>query len=213
MKNLIIISAGAFGREVYYAAKQSIGHGSHWKIKGFIDSSLDRLSEFSKFHPEGIIGTISDYIPQNDDVFICAIADKDLKVQFTEQIKNRGGEFINIIHGTAVFLDNVALGEGIYIGPNCVISCHASIGNHTSLVANVAVGHDVKIGNFCQLNSFSHLAGLSSIGDKCVMNPLSVLLPKVSVSNDCVIGVSSVVVRSVKTSNQSLFGNPAMPIL
>lgn len=213
MKNLVIINAGSFGRELYYIAKQSAGFGVDWIIKGFIDSSLNRLGEFAKFHPEGILSTINEYQVQADDVFICAIADTKLKAEFTQKIEEQGGKFINIIHRSAIILDEVQLGKGIIIGPACMVSCHAVIGDHSSLVANVAVGHDVKIGKYCQLNSFSHLGGFSIISDCCTMHPLSLLLPKVRLANDCVVGANSSVVRSVDIPKQTLFGNPAKSIL
>ena len=39
MKQLIIIGAGGFGRETYCTAKESIGYGEEYVIKGFLDDT------------------------------------------------------------------------------------------------------------------------------------------------------------------------------
>ena len=42
-KDLIIISAGKFGRETYAWAAQAIAHGEPWQIKGFLDGRKNAL--------------------------------------------------------------------------------------------------------------------------------------------------------------------------
>ena len=41
MKNLILICAGGFGREIAAWAPNCIGYNKDWKIKGFIDSDVN----------------------------------------------------------------------------------------------------------------------------------------------------------------------------
>jgi hypothetical protein len=43
MKQLIIIGARGFGREVYSLAKRSIGYNEDFVMKGFLDDKLDAL--------------------------------------------------------------------------------------------------------------------------------------------------------------------------
>ena len=50
MKNLLIISASAFGRDICYWAQQSIGFGKDWKIKGFLDSRNDILNKYDTYN-------------------------------------------------------------------------------------------------------------------------------------------------------------------
>ena len=62
MKDLIIVCAGGFGREVYYMAKQ-IGK---WNIKGFIDDNIHALDGVNIALP--IIGTIKNWVPSENEV-------------------------------------------------------------------------------------------------------------------------------------------------
>ena len=71
MKNLIIIGAGGMGRTVYSNALESIGYGKVFVVKGFIDDNQQALDGFHNYPP--VIGSIRDYQPQEDDVFVSSI--------------------------------------------------------------------------------------------------------------------------------------------
>ena len=51
MKNLIIIGAGGFAREVYWNAQKTEGFNSDWKIKGFLDGDVKLSDEDYKKLP------------------------------------------------------------------------------------------------------------------------------------------------------------------
>ena len=68
MNNLIIIGAGGMGRTLYDNALESVGYGEVFVVKGFIDDNLAALDGYPDYPP--VIGTIKDYIPQENDVFV-----------------------------------------------------------------------------------------------------------------------------------------------
>ena len=68
MKQLIIIGAGGMGRVMYDMARESVGHQTEYDIKGYIDDNIHSLDTFTGYPP--ILGTISEYQPQEDDLFI-----------------------------------------------------------------------------------------------------------------------------------------------
>ena len=71
MKNLIIIYAGGMGRTLYSNAIECMGYGDTFVVKGFIDDNLKALEGFPNYPP--ILGTIKDYKPQPEDVFVSSI--------------------------------------------------------------------------------------------------------------------------------------------
>ena len=71
MKELIIIAAGGMGRTLYDMARESIGYGTDFVIKGFIDDNLHALDGFLNYPP--LVDRISSYVPQENDVFVCSI--------------------------------------------------------------------------------------------------------------------------------------------
>jgi len=206
MKNLIIIGAGGFGREVYNLAKRCNGYNTDFVIKGFLDDKTDALSGFN--YPVKIISSINGYKPEKDDVFVCAMGDMQWKMKCSNTILDKGGEFFNLVHPSTIVMDNVSLGKGLIIMPNVLISNDSTIGNYVTIQAFTAIGHDCKIGDFGQLNSYSFMGGACELEKSVTLNPQSVLLPKIKVGEYAVVGAGSVVIKNVKPQT-TVFGNPA----
>ena len=91
MKNLIIIGAGGMGRTFYSNALESVGYGETFVVKGFIDDNTDALDGFPNYPP--LIGTICDYQPQEDDVFVSSIGGESRRTCMEEIIHRGGGVY------------------------------------------------------------------------------------------------------------------------
>lgn len=209
MKNLLIIGARGYGREVYNWTMDCIHAGLDVKIKGFLDDKKDALNDFDNY-PD-IISSVEDYEIQPDDVFICALGDVSYRRYYTELIAKKGGRFITIVHPTASISQNVEIGEGCIIGRFVAISCDIKIGSHTSVSAQSVIGHDVVIGNFCNIGVLCILAGGVMLDDNVTLYPQANIIPHKKVGNGAVVGVGSVVLRNVKEGT-TVFGNPAKKI-
>ena len=106
MKNLIIIGARGYGREIFHFAKESIGYGTDFIIKGFLDDNSDALDGYDGYPP--ILDSVEDYGIEEDDVFTCALGDVNYKRKYVNLILSKGGEFINIIQSKERLLSNVS---------------------------------------------------------------------------------------------------------
>ena len=49
MKHLIIIGAGGMGRTMYDMARESVGYGIEYDIRGFIDDNTFALDNFENY--------------------------------------------------------------------------------------------------------------------------------------------------------------------
>ena len=152
MKQILIIGARGFGREICDSFKEMHGFAKDFLIKGFLDDKKDALSGFSGY-PE-IISSVEDYIIMEDDVFFCALGDPFYRKKYTEIILSKGGVFINCISPLAHFRSNVKLGIGIYIGPFSNLSSDTKVGNFSMIQAYCNMGHDASVGEFCEVESF-----------------------------------------------------------
>src|SRR2546430_1689631 len=114
-KNLIIVGAGEFGREVFTWAHQATRAGAPWTIKGFLDDRPDALERFKYNVP--ILGSANAYPIDSDDQFLIAMGGPDTKAGCSETLARRGACFATLIHPTAVIGHNVTIGEGSIIGP------------------------------------------------------------------------------------------------
>lgn len=206
MKNLLIIGARGWGREIYNMLPDCIGYGTEFVVKGFLDDKADALDGMSGY--PSIIDSVEHYEPQPDDVFTCALGDAHWKKHYAEIILNKRGKFINIIHKTAKVGRNTILGTGCIIADNVGISCDIKIEDFVTFQSFSSVGHDARIGSFSHLGVRSFLGGYSSLGTTTTIQTNSIILPHVRVGDYCIVGAGAVVIKKVK-DRITVYGNPA----
>lgn len=206
MKNLLIIGARGWGREIFNMIPECLGYGKEFEVKGFLDDKADALNGMSGYPP--IIDSVENYEIQEDDVFICALGDAHWKKYYAEIIMNKGGKFINIIHNTASIGRNTQIGLGCIITDNVGISCDITIGDFVTFQSYTIIGHDARIGNYCHLGCRSFMGGYSVLGDTTTIQTNSIVLPHVKIGNNCMVGAGSVVIKKVK-DDTTVYGNPA----
>lgn len=209
MKQLVIIGAGGMGRTMYDMARESHGYMEEFGIKGFIDDNLDALAGFVNYPP--ILGTIKEYSPEFDDIFVCSIGGSFRK-QCIESIISHGGQFLTLIHKTARIGTNVSLGVGNMIGAFTTIAADAKIGNYNFIQSYTIVGHDVTIGDWNRIDSHVMCIGGIKIGNENMIHTSAVLNHGVVVMDNAHIGACSFVTRNVD-SGTTVFGNPARRLM
>ena len=209
MKNLIIIGAGGMGRCVYCIAENSIGYGTEFTIKGFLDDNLKALDGFKGYEP--VLSGITDYQPKEDDVFVCSIGEVATKVNICEALKKKGGKFITLVHTNAVIGKNSRIGEGTIIDEGVHIDPDVNIGTDCLLQAQAIIGHDSVIGNYARIDTQCSLVGGTIVKDRATIYTHAMISHNVTVGEDAVVGACSFVIKSVKPGI-SVFGVPAKPI-
>ena len=209
MKNLIIIGAGGMGRTVYSNALESVGYGTEFVVKGFIDDNLKALDGFPNYPP--VIDTIRDYQPQEDDLFVSAMGGASRK-PCMEEIIRRGGEFLSLIHQTARLLTNVKLGKGNFIGAYTVIGNDAVVGDYNMIQSYTIIGHDAKVGNYNRIDTHVTCVGGVVIEDDVNIHTSAVISHNVVVETGARVGDLSFVIKKVKAGT-TVMGNPAKKLM
>lgn len=209
MKKLLIIGASLWGREVYDIAKACIDAGSEMEIKGFLDDRNGLLNNFKNYPP--IIGSVESYEIQKDDVFICGISEVDYKKKYTDIILAKGGEFISLIHPTAILGNNAVIGKGCILGAYSNVSCDTLVGDFVTISIRAGMGHDSTIGDYTHIGGNCSISGLVSIGKFVTMHPGCIVVPHRKIGDYSIIGTGSVVLGNVK-ANTTVFGNPAKKV-
>lgn len=208
MKELIIIGAGGMGRTLYSNALECIGYDKTFVVKGFIDDNLNALDSFENYPP--IVGRISDYIPQTNDVFVSSIGGVSRK-SCMEEIISRGGEFMELIHKTARIYANAKLGKGNFIGAYSVIGNDVIIGDYNMIQSYTVIGHDAVIGNWNRIDTHVTCVGGIRIEDEVNVHTSAVISHNVTLGAGAHVGALSFVIRSVKPGT-TVMGNPAKKI-
>lgn len=208
MKKIIIVGAGGFGRMIY-SWIPDFYKDEGWEILGFIDDKLDAMDNYDYSTP--VIETIENYYPEEDHVLAMAIADPKSKLYIAELLEQRGAEFINLVHPTAIIGENVQIGRGTIISPNATFTCDIKMGDFVIVNIGVTIGHDVIIGDGCTFSSHVDITGNTNLGRGVFLGSHSVVTPNVKIGAFAKIGAGSVVFTRVKPET-TVFGNPAKRI-
>lgn len=190
MYDIIILGAGGMGRETCEVAEDAFANNPDYQIKGFLSDVLDVLDGFEDYPP--LLGTIKDYEIQPNDRFILAIGDVEGRRKVAENILERGGEFVNLIHPMAKVDKRVELGRGVIIFPFCHVGANAKLGDFTLLNLHATIGHDVILGQFSELAPFSVLGGATVTGEECYFGMHASVAQKVKLGTRVVISQGSV---------------------
>ncbi len=209
MKKLLIIGARGWGREVYDIAKACMNAGAGFTMKGFLDDKADALNGFRNYPP--IIGPVETYEIKKDDIFICALGDVKYKKQYADIIQAKGGEFISLVHPTAIIGTNAQIGKGCVVGAYANLSSDTTIGDFVTISIRAGMGHDSTIGNYSHIGGNCCISGFVTIGEFVTMHPGCMMVPHRRIGDNAIIGTGSVVLSNVK-ANTTVFGNPAKKI-
>lgn len=213
MKNLLIVGTGGFSREVYWHAQHSIGYGTEFVIKGFLEGNMPvkSESEYKKF-PMPVLNNVINYDIVDGDVFVIAIgANVKLKHELADIIEKKGGQFINLIHKTALVAPNAVLGTDVILCPYTIITCDTMIGNHVMFNLYSSLGHDSIVGDYSSLMCYVDIAGDVQLGTHTFWGNCSLAIPGSRVGNYVTVGAGAVILKNV-VDNQTVVGVPAKAV-
>ena len=206
MKNLVIIGAGGFGREMFATAREAVGYGETFTVKGFLDGNPSALDGFSGY-PE-IIGTPETYQIEENDVFITALGRIAARRRCAAMIEERGGRFISVIHRSASIGPNVTVGDGSLVAHNVVLTADIKVGRHSCVFHGTVIGHDTVLEDFTHVYSLVSVGGGVRIAEGASVFPGARIVPRVEIGAGATVGIGSAVVRGVPPG-VTVFGVPA----
>ena len=207
MKQLVIIGAGGFGREVLAWARAG---AINYAIKGFLDDNPAAASD-SRLRAQ-CLGALESYSPSKNDVFLCAVGTPALRQSITERIKGCGGKFITLVHPTAIVTEGAQLSDGVIICPNALVSVDARIGEGAVVYYHSSVDHDAIIGPWTQISGHCDVTGGASLGQGVFLGSHATVLPRIRVGDYAIVGAGAVVTCDVE-ARATVVGVPARPHL
>lgn len=211
LKNLLIVGTGDFAREVYWHAQNSIGYGEDYMIKGFLEGNIPLQKESYKMLPLPVFENVSNYVIQEGDVFVIAIANTSAKAAIAEILEAKNAQFINIVHKTAMVADDAKIGKDIILCQFTTVSSNVEIRDHVMLNAYTSLGHDAVLGKYSSCMGHVDITGHVVVGEGTYWGSGSRALPSSKIGDYAKVGAGSVVLRKVK-AGQTVFGVPAVSI-
>ncbi len=211
MKNLVIIGAGAFARELFYHAQGSLGYGKTWRVKGFIDGNVPIGEEEGRLLPMPILGDVFSYAPAADDVFACAVGTPEPRRKLVEIMRDKGANFLTLIHNTVIVQERAKIGQGAILCPYVTVNDLAVVGDFAFINMKSTLGHDAEIGEYSCVMAQVFFGGGAKVGKGTFFGSGANILPHAKVEDGAFVGAGSVVLKRVR-ANTKVFGNPAMVI-
>jgi len=208
-KNIAIIGAGGFGREIEsWFSKSNLK--DNYNLVGYLDDNPLSLVGFNS--DLKIIGGISlDNFKEVGNVII-AISNKEVKQKIVETYEKEGGfNILQFSHVTAIRSKFSKVGLGFIATPNTIVSCNTDIGKGVFINSGTQIGHDVTIGDYVSIMASVNIGGGAKIGNNVFIGTGSVILPGVKVADNVRIGAGAVILRNIRKEG-TYFGNPAKKI-
>lgn len=209
-KNLYLIGASNFGRELESWLELIPAEERNWNLAGYLHSYTgdSPLKDYPTKYE--ILGDWETFPLTKNDYCLITVADCLWKEKIYTHLKDKTTFFTYVAPNVVIGKFN-EIGEGSIICPNCVITTNVKLGKCTILNIGTQIGHDVEIGDFSSLMANVDLGGNVKVGSKVFIGTKATVIPKISIEQNCTIGAGSVVIKKVK-SGTTVFGNPAKVI-
>lgn len=211
-KNIVVIGAGGFGREVMDVIVACNQHGrSASKPLGFI------------VDPEyGVPGALVNGLPilggfdwleknANKVSVICGVGDSHRRFRLINRAKEINCTFSSVIHPSAILTQWVRIGEGTVITAGTILTNQIQIGNHVHINLDCTIGHDVVLRDFATLAPGVHVSGNVILDEGCYIGTGVNILEKLHVGAWSVIGAGSTIIKDVP-ANTTVVGVPGSVI-
>lgn len=204
-RNLYIVGAGDFGREMESLLELIPRNQRDWEIAGYLDDNLNALNGLSSDYK--VLNTIDNHQFSASDLAVLTIVEPKTKEKIYANLKNKVKFYTYVFPNVTVFKYS-QFGEGTIIATNCVISNNVTIGKCVIINEGSQIGHDTIIGDFSSLMSSVDIGGCCHLGLRVYCGTGAVIIPGRKIGDNARIGAGSVVIHNIK-ENSSVFGNPA----
>ncbi|WP_253197388.1 acetyltransferase [Clostridium algidicarnis] len=208
IKDIVIIGAGGFGREVAWLIEDINKLNNQWNILGFVDDN-ETIQE-TVINGYKVVGNI-EWLKEQELYVISAIGDPIIKKKIMDRISGSKNVYPVLIHPSVIYSDEVIFGEGSIICAGNIITVNIDIGKHVIINIDCTIGHDAILGDYTTVLPGVNVSGLVKIEECVSIGTGTAIIQGVSVGKNTVIGAGSVVVKDLP-ENCTAVGAPAKPI-
>lgn len=208
MKDLYIIGAGGFGREVAWLVRRINAIKPTWNLLGFVDDAVEKQGGEEDGYP--VLGSIQSLQTVAKDTYVvCAVGSAKVRRDIIDKVKT----FENILFATlidpdAVISDRVKIGKGNIICAGTIVTVDVSIGEHVIVNLDCTIGHDCKIHNFVTVYPSVNLSGMTEVGKQTEIGTGAQVIQGIKICENVIVGAGAVVVKSIGESG-TYVGVPA----
>lgn len=195
MKDLYIIGAGGFGREVAWLVERINATNNTWEIKGFLDDNEKIWDSIIDDYP--VLGGIS-YLANCEDAYVvCAVGNAKIRKKIIEKLSGLDIRFATLIDPSVIMSRRVKIGEGTIICAGTIITVDVTIGNHVIINLDCTLGHDDIISDYVTMYPSVNVSGCCNIGECVELGTGMQIIQGLSVVKGTIVGASGCVVKNI----------------
>lgn len=211
LKDLYIIGAGGFGREVAWLVERINHVKPEWNIKGFID---DNESVHGEQEGGYLILGGCDYLAHlSDPVWVvCAIGAARTRKKIVEKLNSVPNvSFATLIDPSVMKSERVSVQEGSIICAGTILTVDIAVGKHVIINLDCTIGHDDVIHDFVTIYPSVNVSGNVVVGECAELGTGMQVIQGKIIGRESIIGAGAVVVRDIPDKCTAV-GSPAKPI-
>jgi sugar O-acyltransferase (sialic acid O-acetyltransferase NeuD family) len=210
MKDIVIIGAGGFGREVKTIIDTLNKDHKVYNFLGYYDDGIEKGKIINGFP---VLGTLEELKNSKTTLsVVLGIGDPVVKSKIVASLNTNLLNFPSIIHPSVLISDDeVTIGDGCVICAGTIITCNIKIGNFVTLNLMCTVGHDTTINDFSSFMPSVNISGEVLIDAKVYVGTGAKIINQLTIGKNTIVGAGAVVSRSLP-DNCTAVGIPAKPI-
>lgn len=210
-KDLIIVGASGFGREVAWLVERINRVRPTWNLLGFADDNDDKQG--TVINGYRVLGKTDDLVKRNNAYYVCAVGASTVREAIVCKMinKNPNIKFGTLIDPTVLLSDTVTIGEGTVICAQTILTVNIDIGKHVIINLDCTIGHDAILSDFATLYPSVNVSGNVKIGCCSELGTGLQIIQGATIGNHSIVGAGSVVIKDIP-DNCTAIGNYAKPI-
>lgn len=193
MLDVIIVGAGALGREVMEIAEAAYAGSAEYRLKGFLSDQPDDLEGFDIEYP--ILGPIHGYEVQPQDRFLMAVGSIRGKKQVAEYMMGQGAEFLTLISPQAIVSRLAVVGKGVVVYPFAFLGSHVQVGDFCLVNLYGTCGHDAVIGEYAEICPYAVVGGWCQVGRESMLAMHTVIASRRNIGANVKVSAGSTVLK------------------
>lgn len=210
MKQIVIIGAGGFGREVQWLIERINEQNMTWKIKGYIDDGVEIGTQINGYT---VLGGVQTLLNRKEKIsVVCAIGSAKTRKRIIDKLSSDDNlEFPNLIDPNVQMSRYVNLGKGNIICAGNILTTNITVKDFAILNLGCTIGHDAVINSFVTVYPSVNISGCVTIGENVEVGTGTQIIQGKNICANAIVGAGSVVVKDIENEG-TYVGVPAKPI-
>lgn len=209
IKDIVIIGAGGFGREVAWLIECINQQKYEWDFIGYIDDDKSKYGILLNDKP--VIGDFSWLQEKNNLYYVCAIGNPFVKKKLCEKADRYSLKLATLIAPDVKISKHNEIGDGCIICTGNILTVNTKVEENVILNLDCTVGHDAIIRRYTTVLPNVNISGKVTIGECCNIGTGSAIIQEITIGDNVTLGAGSVVVHDLP-DNCTAVGVPARVI-